>query len=225
MSKEDNSKFQGTKSIDEAVALIPEMKKPKFVSSVDLDIVLNLKEKQLKESVRGSVEMPNTFGADKKVVAICDPSRAAEATKAGAVAAGLDDVVEKLMNNAIEFDVVIATPDVMPKIVQLGKVLGPKGLMPNPKNGTISDDIAKTVGSFKGGKTNFKMEQGQGVIRGKVAQVDMKAEEIKANMLAFLRGVVNESRKLSPQPLKKVVMTTTMGASIKLDVNDIMSNI
>ncbi len=213
------------KTVDEAVALIPEMKKTKFVSSVDLDIVLNLKEKQLKESIRGSVDLPNTFGADKKVVVLCDPSKADEALKAGAVAAGLDDVSEKLLNNEIEFDVIVATPDVMPKIVKLGKVLGPKGLIPNPKNGTISDNIKKAVESFKGGKINFKMEAGQGVIRGKVAQVDMKPEAIKENILAYLKAVLAEARKLSPQPLKKVILTTTMGGGIKLDVNDIIANV
>ncbi len=223
MNEEKN--MTGVKTIDEAIALLPEMKKTKFPSSVDLDIVLNLKEKQLKESVRGSVDLPHTFGADKKVVVICDPAKAGEATKAGAVAAGMDDVVEKLMNNDLEFDVVVATPDVMPKIVKLGKVLGPKGLMPNPKNGTISADIAKAVESFKGGKTNFKMEPGQGVIRGRVAKVDMKPEEIKANVVAYLKGVAGEARKLSPQPFKKVVITTTMGGSIKLDINDIISSI
>ncbi|MCA9380833.1 50S ribosomal protein L1 [Candidatus Dojkabacteria bacterium] len=213
------------KTVEQAVEIIPTLKKTKFTSSVDLDVVLNLKEKQLKESIRGSVELPHTFGADKKVVVLCDASKVAEAKKAGAVAAGLEDVAEQLMDGKLEFDVVVATPDVMPKIVKLGKVLGPKGLMPNPKNGTISDNIAKMVESFKGGKLGFKMEQGQGVIRGKVGSVDMKPEDLSENIIAYLKGIVNESKKLSSSPLKKVILTTTMGSGIKLDINDIMSKI
>ncbi|MCA9387346.1 50S ribosomal protein L1 [Candidatus Dojkabacteria bacterium] len=222
----DNVNKTEVRTVEQAVELIPTFKKTKFTSSVDIDIVLNLKEKQMKESVRGSIELPHTFGSDKKVVVLCaDTAKIADAKKVGAVAAGLDDVVEGLMEGKIEFDVVVATPDVMPKIVKLGKVLGPKGLMPNPKNGSVGEDVKKMVEAFKGGKISFKMEQGQATIRGKVGTVDMKSEELVANIMAYLKGVVNEARKLSASPLKKVILTTTMGSGIKLDINDIMSRI
>ena len=213
------------KTISEAVELIPKMKKTKFTSSIDLDIVLNLKEKHLKETLQGSVTIPHKFGEDKKIVVLCDPAKSSEAISAGAIAAGLDDIIKKITDNKIKFDIVLATPEVMPKIVRLGKVLGPKGLMPNPRNGTIINNLKKDVESFKSGRVNFKMEAGQGVVRGKIATTNMKSEEIKENMIAYLKEVVSEAKKLTPQPLKKVIMTTTMGTGVKLDINDIIANI
>jgi large subunit ribosomal protein L1 len=219
---ENNKNTQALK-IEDAIAKLSEQKKTKFTSSVDVDVVLQLKDKQLKESIRGSVDLPNSFGDPKKVVVICDKSRVKEALAAGAVAAGLEDIQEKITKNEVDFDVVIATPDVMPKIVALGKVLGPKGLMPSPKNGTITDNIAAAVESFKGGKVNFKMEQGQGVIRGKIGDVSMSSDKIQENFVIFMKSVFNEAKKLTPNPFKKVILTTTMGSGIKVDVNDIMS--
>lgn len=214
------------KTLDEAVELLPKLSTSKFVGSVDIDVVLRLKESQKKESVRGSVELPNKIGEDKKVIVFCDPKNAAVALKAGAVKAGLEDLVEEVVNGFSDFEVVVATPDVMAKIVKAGKILGPKGLMPNPKNGTITTDVEKTVKSFKSGKMSFRMTQDQGVIRSKVAKLDMTPEQMKENIVAFLTACLVEAKKLNgANPFKKIVLSPTMGAGLKLDVNDIMRRI
>lgn len=214
-----------TKTVEQAAEILPKVSVSKFSGSVDIDVVLNVKEKQKKESIRGVVSLPHTFGADKKVIVFCSEKDIEKAKAAGAVDAGMDELKEKVMEGKIDYDVVIATPDAMPKIIQLGKVLGPTGLMPNPKNGTVVTDVAEAVKGFAGGKMNFKMIQGQGIIRNKVAKVDMKPEQIVENLVAYLKGVFAETKKLSGTPFKKVLVKPTMGPSIKLDINDIMSKL
>lgn len=212
-------------SLKEALEVLPKISTSKFVGTVNVDVVLNLKEKQLKESLKGSAELPNKFGETKKIVVLCEEKDVSIAKKAGAVDAGLTDLVEKMMANKVEYDVVIATPSVMPKIVALGKILGPKGLMPNPKNGTISTDVEKAVASFMGGKINFKMEQGQGVIRAGVAKLDMTAEQMTENVNAFLKAALSEAKKFGSNPFKQITLSPTMGAGVKLDLNDIIANV
>jgi len=212
-------------TIDEAIKLLPEVSKSKFVGSVDIDIVLNLKEKQKKEVVRGSVTLPHSLGDEKKVIVLCEEKDEKSALEAGAIKAGLDSVVEELMNGFGDFDIVIATPSIMPKIVRLGKVLGPKGLMPNPKNGTITTEVGKTVESFRAGKMNFKSAQDQATIRLKIAKVDMKADFIKDNLIAVLKAVQSETKKLTGTPFKKVTLSPTMGSGLRLDISDIMKNV
>lgn len=214
-----------TYTIDQAADLMPKLSSSRFVGAVNVDIVLNLKEKQKKESIRGSVTLPNSMGDEKKVVVICDEKDAKIALAAGADKAGLDDLVEEMVKGTVQFDIVIATPMAMPKMVKLGKVLGPKGLMPNPKNGTVTTDVEKTVQSFKAGKLNFKSTPDQGVIRMKVAKVDMTPEQIKANLVTLLKEVFSEAKKYAANPFKKVIVSPTMGAGVKLDVNDIIANV
>jgi len=209
-------------SLDEAIKILPELSKSKFIGSVDIDIVLNLKEKQKKESIRGNVTLPFSLGDDKKVIVLCEEKDETIALKAGATKAGLQSLVDELMQGFNDFDIVIATPSVMPQIIRLGKVLGPKGLMPNPKNGTITMEIAKTVESFKAGKINFKSTPDQGTIRMKVAKVDMKSEQVKENIVALLKAVFAETKKFASNPFKKVTLSPTMGAGVKLDIGDII---
>ncbi len=218
-------KLNETKNLDTALDLLPKVNKGKFVGSVDLDVVLRLKENQKKESVKGSVVFPNQFGGDKKIIVLCEEKDVAKALKAGATMAGLDDVKKKLMDGFGDFDVLIATPAVMPKIVELGKVLGPKGLMPNPKNETITTDIEKTIGSFMSGKMSYKMESGQGVIRVRVGKTDMAKEQLEQNIVTMLKTIMNDTRKFNANPFKKVVLTSSMGAGIKVDTNDIIQKI
>jgi large subunit ribosomal protein L1 len=228
MKKENlKEKFDlsSVKTLSQAIDLLPQLSTSKFVGTGNLDIVLNLKEKQLKESVRGNVNLPHKISGDKKIVVICDDKDSKKAIEAGAIEAGLETVVEKLMNNEIDFDIVIATPAVMPKIIKLGKVLGPRGLMPNPKNGTISDDVASAVKGFMSGRTSFKMEQGQGVIRTKVVKLDMTKEAMEENILEMLRGIFGEVRRFGANPFKKITLKPTMGGVIKLDINDIIAKI
>jgi large subunit ribosomal protein L1 len=225
MSKKEVKKITEVKTLDEAIKLLPEVSTSKFVGSVDVDILLNLKDKQKKETIRGSVNLPNSLGEEKKVIVFCEESDAKDAIKAGATKAGLEDLIEEVMKGGVEFDIVIATPSAMPKMAKLGKVLGPKGLMPNPKNGTITTDIAKSVESFKAGRLNFKSQPDHGVIRMKVAKVNMDSEKIKENVLALLKSVNTEVKKMTATPFKQVSIKPTMGSIIKLDISDIMRQV
>lgn len=213
-----------TYTVEEAAKLLPEVSTSKFPGSVDIDIVLNLKEKQKKEIVRGSVTLPHSMGDTKKVAVVCDEKSEKAALDAGADMAGVK-VVDAILSGEATFDVIIATPAMMGQIAKAAKVLGPKGLMPNPKNGTVTMDIAKAVQSFKAGRLNFKSIPDQGAIRLKVAKVDMPADSINENIMALLKAVHSEAKKLSSNPFKRVTVSPTMGAGLKLDVNDIISNI
>ncbi len=210
-----------TYTLEEAAKLLPEVSTSKFVGSVDIDIVLNLKEKQKKEIIRGSVTLPHSMGDEKKVAVICEEKDEKAAKEAGAEMAGLS-VVDEILKGNLNFDVLIATPNVMGQMVKIGKILGPKGLMPNPKNGTVTTDVEKAVKSFKSGRLNFKSVADQGTIRLKVAKVDMSTESIQENITALLKAVFNESKKLSANPFKRITVSPTMGAGLKLDVNDII---
>jgi large subunit ribosomal protein L1 len=227
-TKENIEKFRlsNAKSIKEASEILPQVTTSKFVGSVDIDVVLNLKEKQKKESIRGSISLPHSLGESKTVVAICEEKDEKAAIAAGAVAAGLAQIVEKIEKGWSDFDVVVATPEVMPKIVKLGKILGPKGLMPNPRTGTVTTNIPETVQSYKAGKTDFKMIVGQTVIRNKVAKTNMSPTEIEENIIAYLKSVFNEVKRLNgSNPFKKVTVAPTMGPGVKVDINDIIAKI
>lgn len=212
-------------TIEDAVNLLPSLSTSKFVGSVDIEVVLKLKDSQKKEMIRGNINMPNTFGEEKKIIVFCDENNKSEAMNAGAVKAGLDDLMEELNSGFSDYDIVVATPSVMPKIAKMGKILGPKGLMPNPKNGTVSSELDSTIKSFKSGKTSFKSTPDQGVIRLRVARLDMSSEQITENILATLKAILVESKKLNQNPFKKVIVKPTMGTSVKVSVNDIMSKI
>ena len=207
-------------SIAEASALLPQLSTSKFTGSVDIDIVLSLSDKQKKEAVKGSVVFTNQLGEEKKVIVFCDEKDAKTALAAGADAAGLEDLVAKVEAGKIDYDIVIATPVVMAKIAKLGKVLGPKGLMPNPVNETVTSDVERVVKIYKAGKVNFKMTD-QGVIRAKVAKTDMDATKIAENIKDFLKSVFAASKKLNSQPFKKITLSPTMGKAVRLDLSDV----
>lgn len=213
-----------TYTVEEAVKLLPEVSTSKFVGSVDIDVVLNLKDKQKKEVVRGSVVLPFSLGDEKQVLVICEEKDQKTALEAGAKMAGIE-VIDYIIKGNTDFDVVIATPSMMGQLAKTAKILGPKGLMPNPKNGTVTTDIAKTVSSFKAGKINFKSVADQGAIRLKVAKVNMKEEEILENIITAVKSIFNEAKRLNSNPFKKIVISPTMGPGLKLDINDIIKRI
>jgi large subunit ribosomal protein L1 len=229
MSKKTNTlkekyKLSEVKPLEEALKLLTKVSTSKFTGSVDIDILLNLKENKKNESIRGSVSLPHQLGETKQVIVFCEPEVVEIALKAGAVDAGLEDLIEKVLENKVEYDIVLATPTVMPKIAKLGKVLGPKGLMPSPKNGTITTDIEKAVKSFKSGRINFRMTQGQNAIRAKVGKLDMPIENLKDNILEFVKAISTEVKGMTGTPfLRQLVLKPTMGPSLKVDINDIMS--
>lgn len=222
--KKTDRDLSKTYSIAEASTFVSSLSTSKFVGSIDLDIVLNVKEKNKKEVVRGSINFPFQLGTDKKVIVICEEKDKAKAQKAGALKAG-PELIEEIEKGFLDFDILITTPSMMPKMVKLGKALGPKGLMPNPKNGTVTDDLEKAISSFKSGKVNFKSAQDQNVIRLKVAKVNMQPSEIEANVLEAIKAVFNEAKRLNVNPFKKITLSPTMGSGVKLDINAIMKGI
>ncbi len=203
--------------LEEAAILLPKLSTSKFVGSVDIDVVLNISDKQKKESVKGTVIFPHPFGKEVRVLVLCEDKDVPAAKAAGAVDAGLEELVKKIEAGKIEFDVVLASPTVMAKVARLGKVLGPKGLMPNPANDTVTNNIPESVHSFKSGKQTFKMSE-QGVVRMRVAKLDQPTEAIIANISTLLKAIQASARKLSTQPFKKISLSPTMGSSVKLDV-------
>ena len=215
--------LQSTKSLEKAVESVKQVSMSKFVGSVDIDIVLNLKEKDRKETIKGSVTYPHKFGRDLNIVVLCPDSKVDSAIKAGASEAGLDTLIEKMLESKIEYDIVVATPDVMGKIAKLGKVLGPRGLMPSPKNGTISNDIEKVINEFKLGKVSFQSAPKQAVVRTKVGKVNMSVEEITSNIISLLKAIDSETKKFGSKLFKKITISPTMGPSVKVSVSDIIN--
>lgn len=223
MNKENNTNT--TLSLEEAVNFVKTNSKSKFVGSIDLDIHLNLKDK--KEVVRGGVNFPHSIGDKKKVIVFADEKDAKLALGAGALKAGLEDLVEEVSKGFSEFDVVIATQSAMPKIVKLAKILGPKGLMPNPKTGTVvnSDSLVKTIETFMAGRANFRTAQDQGVIRMKVGKVDMETSNIVENIIALVKQIMVEAKKNNATAFKKISISPTMGPSVKIDISDIIAKL
>lgn len=209
-------------TIAEAADILPALSTSKFVGSVDIDIVLNLNDKQKKETIRGSVVMPYSYGTAKKVIVFAEEKDQALAKEAGADRVGLQDLLKDVEADKVEYDVVIATPTVMAQIARLGKVLGPKGLMPNPSNETVTADVAKAVKNYKSGKQDFKMSE-QGTIRTKVAKLDMEPAKIAENMTAFVKAVYQEAKKTGGSPFKKITVSPTMGKAVKLNIAEVMS--
>lgn len=209
-------------SLDEAAALIGELSTSKFVGSVDIDIILNVPEKMKQDRVAGSVVFPHQVGDSKTVAVITEGEDQSVAKKAGADQVGFEDLVKKIEEGNIDFDVLIATPSVMPKIAKLGRVLGPRNMMPNPKNDTVTTDLEAAIKSFKAGKTNFKMSD-QFAIRCRVGKTDMKPQQLSENIQALLTALKPEVKKLGVQPIKKITLSPTMGKGVRLNVAELLA--
>lgn len=206
--------------IQDAIKNLKESKKAKFDETVDITVLLNLKKTQLKEVVRGTILFPNKFGADKKIIVITDDEKLQkEALSAGAVRAGFTELVEEITNETFkEFDIVITTPSTMPKIAKLGKVLGPKGLMPNPKNGTIVTNPAQAVESFKGGIVNFRSLADHGTIALSIGKLSMDDEKLAENFEAAIVAISTETKKINTPAIKRVIIKSTMGPAFDVDL-------
>lgn len=202
-------------SVEEAGELLPKLSTSKFVGSANLDIVLSLKEKHANESIRGSIVFPNQFGGEKKVLVFAEGAQADEAKKAGADFVGMDDLVAKVTEGWMDFDVVIATPAAMPKIARLGKVLGPRQLMPNPKTGTVTANVENAVKMYKSGKMDFKMDAGK-TIKLRFAKLDMSPEQITANLRTALDAVKGETKRFGLGVLRKILVSPTMGPGFEV---------
>ena len=225
-SKRYNSNFEKINrdkeySLEEAAELLSSFSHPKFDESVELAINLGVDPKHADQIVRGTVALPNGIGKDIKVLVFARDDLAEEAKNAGADFVGADDMVEKVKGGWTDIDVVVAAPDMMAEVGKLGKILGPRGLMPNPKIGTVTKDIAKAVTEVKAGKIEFRVEK-NGIIHNIIGKVSFSNEKIIENAKVFVNAIL----KAKPQAtkgvyMKKVTMASTMGPGIKLDKSSI----
>lgn len=213
------TKVDGNKSysLKEASALVKQITTCKFDASVDLHVRLGVDPKKADQAIRGTVTLPHGTGKTKKVLVLCTPDKEAEAKAAGADYVGLDEYVTKIEGGWVDVDVIIATPSVMPKIGKLGKVLGPRNLMPNPKTGTVSNDVAGAVNEVKGGKIAFKVDKA-GIIHASIGRVSFTPEKIAENSQELLNAII----KAKPSSakgiyLKGISMASTMSPGIVID--------
>ncbi|MCY4047671.1 MAG: 50S ribosomal protein L1 [Candidatus Dadabacteria bacterium] len=209
-------------SVDEAVEIIKQTRSAKFDESVDIAVKLGIDPKQADQQIRGSLVLPHGTGKDLRVLVFAKDEKAAEAKEAGADYAGFQDMLDKIENEHwLEFDVAIATPDVMAEVGKLGKFLGPRGLMPAPKMGTVTNDVAKVVKESKSGRVEIKNDKGS-VIHAQVGRSSFDAQKIRENMVFVLSWL----RKMKPQSSKgdffrKVSVSNTMGPSVNIDLSSV----
>ncbi len=204
-------------SLTEAAALVKEISYTKFDSSVDINVKLGVDPRKADQMVRGTVSLPHGTGKDVKVLVLCTPDKEEEAKSGGADFVGLDEYVDKIKGGWTNIDVIVATPSVMGKVGPLGRILGPRGLMPNPKIGTVTMDIEKTVKELKQGKIDFKVDK-YGIIHSSIGKVSFDASQIADNAKEFLKTIL----KLRPASAKggymeTVYMSGTMSPSIRVD--------
>ena len=206
-----------TYTLKDASSLVKEVNLTKFDASVDLHIRLGVDPKKADQSVRGTVSLPHGTGKTKRVLVLCTPDKEAAAIAAGADYVGLDEYITKIEGGWVDVDVVIATPSVMPKIGKLGKILGPRNLMPNPKTGTVTNDVAAAVNEVKGGKIAFKVDKA-GIIHASIGRVSFSPEKITQNSQELINAVIRAKPATSKGTyVKSVFMASTMSPSISID--------
>jgi large subunit ribosomal protein L1 len=208
-------------TLAEAAALVKEITYTKFDASVDVDIRLGVDPRKANQMVRGTVSLPNGTGKTVRVLALCTSDQEAAAQAAGADYVGLDEYIEKIKGGWTDVDVIITQPSCMGKIGALGRVLGPRGLMPNPKSGTVTMDVAKAVKEVKQGKIDFKVDKG-GIVHTSIGKVSFTPEAIVANAKEFIQTII----KLKPATakgtyIKSIFLSSTMSAGIKVDTKTI----
>ena len=209
-------------TIDEAAKLVKEITTTKFDASVDMDIRLGVDPKKANQMVRGVVTLPHGTGKQVRVLVLCTPDKEKEAQEAGADFYGLDEYVEKIKGGWTDVDVIITMPTIMAKIGALGKVLGPRGLMPNPKSGTVTMDIAKAVSEVKAGKIDFKVDK-FGIIHASIGKVSFAPEAIVDNAKEFV-NMVNKLKPVSAKGtyVKSIYISSTMSPGIQVDTKSLM---
>jgi large subunit ribosomal protein L1 len=209
--------------LDEAVALALKVRYAKFDESLDVAMRLGVDPKHADQIVRGTVLLPHGTGKSVRVLALTKGEKVAEATAAGADYAGSDEYIEKIQQGWLEFDAVVATPDVMGQVGRLGKVLGPRGLMPSPKTGAVTMDIAKAVSDLKGGKVEYRVDRA-GNVHGLVGKVSFNAEKLVENARAFIDAVIKAKPAASKgQYVRNVSISTTLGPGVKVDHSRLVS--
>jgi large subunit ribosomal protein L1 len=206
-----------TYSIDEAAALVKEITFTKFDASVDIDVRLGVDPRKANQMVRGVVSLPHGTGKEVRVLAMVTPDKVQEATEAGADFVGLDDYIEKIKGGWTDVDVIITMPPVMGKVGALGRILGPRGLMPNPKSGTVTMEVGKAISEVKQGKIDFKVDK-FGIVHTSIGKVSFSPDKIKDNAVEFVNTIV----KLKPTAakgtyIKSIYLSSTMSPGIQVE--------
>jgi large subunit ribosomal protein L1 len=214
LAKVDPKKFY---TIEDAVAIVKEAATAKFNESVDIAVRLGVDPKKADQAIRGTVSLPHGIGKEVRVLVMAKPPKDAEAKAAGADHAGLQEYVEKIQGGWADIDVIIAAPDVMVEVGKLGKILGPRGLMPNPKSGTVTADVATAVKEVKAGKIEFRVDKA-GVVHATVGKANFEKEKLAENVKAFLATI----GRLKPatakgQYVKSIAVSSTMGPGVHID--------
>ena len=209
-------------TIEEAAQLVKEITFTKFDASVDIDVRLGVDPRKANQMVRGVVTLPHRTGKDIRVLVLCTPDKVEEAKAAGADYVGLDEYIEKLKSGWTDIDIIITMPAIMGKIGALGRILGPRGLMPNPKSGTVTMEIGKAVKEVKQGKIDFKVDK-FGIVHTSIGKVNFEAEKIMDNAREFMATI----QKLKPSSakgtyVKSVFLSSTMSPGIKLDLKSLL---
>ena len=209
-------------SIEEAIEIIQSVKSNKFDESIDISVKLGVDPNKSDQNVRGAVTLPNSLGKEVIVAIFADGDKASEAEAAGADFVGMEDLAEKFQKENLVVDVVISTNAAMKVVGKLGQVLGPKGLMPNPKTGTVSDDVASAIKNVKAGQVRFRTDK-NGIIHGSIGRVSFDGSKIKANAVALLE----ELKKLKPASAKgmyigNIALSSTMGPGVKISSGDLI---
>lgn len=208
-------------SLSDAIAILKKCPPVKFEQSLDISLRMGVDPRRSDQAIRGTVSLPNGTGKTLRVLVFCKGDRVKEALDAGAEYAGNEDLYEKVNGGWTDFDAVIATPDMMREVGKLGKVLGPRGLMPTPKAGTVTNDIAKAVQEVKAGKIEFKNDK-QGVVNAGLGRLNFDEEKLIQNVRAFFRAVLRAKPPTAKgHYIKSVVVSSTMGPGLKLNLNEI----
>lgn len=210
-------------TLAEAAGLMKEINCTRFDSSVDLHVRLGVDPRKADQALRGTVTLPHGTGKTKTVLVLCPPEKEAEAKEAGADFVGLDEYIQKIESGWTDIDVVIATPSVMPKIGRLGRVLGPRNLMPNPKTGTVTNDVANAVNDVKGGKIAFKIDKA-GIIHASVGRVSFEPTKLAENAQELINTLV----RMKPSTakgiyVKSVTMASTMSPGLSIDTKSVVN--
>jgi large subunit ribosomal protein L1 len=217
--KQAVAKLDKTKiySLKDASTLVKEVNTTRFDASVDLHVRLGVDPKKADQSIRGTVSLPHGTGKTKRVLVLCTPDKEAEARAAGADYVGLDEFIQKIEGGWVDVDVVVATPSVMPKIGKLGKILGPRNLMPNPKTGTVTNDVAAAVNEVKGGKIAFKVDKA-GIIHASIGRVSFSPDKIRENGQELINAIIKAKPATAKGTyLKSVFMASSMSPGIAID--------
>ncbi|HWP82001.1 MAG TPA: 50S ribosomal protein L1 [Bacteroidota bacterium] len=226
--KKHSKRFRGVASkvekknytIADAVKVVKETATAKFAESVDIAVRLGVDPKKADQAIRGTVALPHGIGKEVRVLVVAKPPKDEEAKKAGADYAGFAEFIEKIQQGWTDVDVIIATPDVMGELGKLGKILGPRGLMPNPKSGTVTMDVAKAVKEVKAGKIEFRVDKA-GIVHATVGKASFEQEKLVENVQSFLATVVRlKPASAKGQYIKSIALSTTMGPGVHIDKSE-----